>query len=114
MKRLPRRQFLHLAAGVAFPAGSGIARAQTYPTRPITIIAPFAVGGTTDLIGRIIAERMRAALGQPVIVENGTLWPMQQCVPGSPNKAWRPSLASSRRRKRSARCKEPTSRNGGH
>ena len=63
MKRFPRRQFLHLAASaVAFPAVSRIASAQTYPTRPITIIAPFAVGGTTDLIGRIIAERMRAAL----------------------------------------------------
>jgi tripartite-type tricarboxylate transporter receptor subunit TctC len=39
--------------------------AQTYPSRPITIISPFATGGTTDLIGRIIAERMRASLGQP-------------------------------------------------
>jgi tripartite-type tricarboxylate transporter receptor subunit TctC len=48
------------------------AAAQTYPSRPITIIAPYAVGGTTDLIGRIMAERMRAAFGQPVIVENVT------------------------------------------
>jgi tripartite-type tricarboxylate transporter receptor subunit TctC len=43
-----------------------------YPSRPITIIAPYAVGGTTDLIGRIMAERMRAAFGQPVVVENVT------------------------------------------
>jgi tripartite-type tricarboxylate transporter receptor subunit TctC len=48
------------------------AAAQTYPSRPITIIAPYAVGGTTDLIGRIMAERMRAAFGQPVVVENVT------------------------------------------
>jgi tripartite-type tricarboxylate transporter receptor subunit TctC len=70
--KLPhRRQFLHLAAGVAaLPAVSRIASAQAYPTRPITIISPYAVGGTTDLIGRIMAEPMRAALGQPVIVEN--------------------------------------------
>jgi tripartite-type tricarboxylate transporter receptor subunit TctC len=68
---LPRRQFLHLATGAAaLPAASLIANAQTYPSRPITIIVPFAAGGGTDVIGRIIAERMRASLGQPVIVEN--------------------------------------------
>ena len=70
---LARRRLLHLASGAAaLSAFSPIARAQAYPSRPITIIAPYAVGGTTDLIGRIIAERMRAALGQPVIVENVT------------------------------------------
>jgi tripartite-type tricarboxylate transporter receptor subunit TctC len=71
--KFPRRKFLRLAAGVAaLPAFSCVAGAQAYPTRPITIISPFAAGGTTDLIGRIIAERMRASLGQPVIVENVT------------------------------------------
>jgi tripartite-type tricarboxylate transporter receptor subunit TctC len=66
--KLRRRQFLHLAAGIAaLPAVSQIARGQTYPARPITIIVPFAAGGGTDVIGRIIAERMRAS---PVIVEN--------------------------------------------
>jgi hypothetical protein len=71
--KLPRRTFLHLAAGAAaLPAVSGIARAQTYPTRPITMIVPFAAGGPTDVLGRILAERMRAALGQTVIVENST------------------------------------------
>ena len=44
--------------------------AQTYPSRPITIIAPFAAGAPVDIVGRIIAEHMRTSLGQPVIVEN--------------------------------------------
>jgi tripartite-type tricarboxylate transporter receptor subunit TctC len=69
--KLLRRQFLHLAAGAAaLPAMSRIARAQAYPTRPIIIIVPFPPGGAADAIGRIVAERMRATLGQPVIIEN--------------------------------------------
>ena len=71
--KLPRRQFLHLAAGAAaLPAVSQIATAQTYPSRPIMIVVPFAVGGVTDTIGRVLAERMKSSLGQPVIVENVT------------------------------------------
>src|SRR6516225_3000316 len=72
--KLPhRRQFLHLAAGVAaFPAMSRTVWAQTYPSRPITIVVGFAAGGATDTIGRVIAERMKGSLGQPVIVENVT------------------------------------------
>ena len=71
--KLPRRRFLDLALGAtALPATSGFAWAQTYPTRPITIVVPFAVGGATDVIGRIVAERMRASLGQPIIIENLT------------------------------------------
>ncbi|HLQ92188.1 MAG TPA: tripartite tricarboxylate transporter substrate-binding protein [Xanthobacteraceae bacterium] len=71
MQLPPRRQFLRLAAGAAaLPALPQIARAQAYPSRPITIIAPFPPGGGSDAIGRIIAERMRATLGQPVIIEN--------------------------------------------
>jgi tripartite-type tricarboxylate transporter receptor subunit TctC len=71
--KFPRRQFLHLAAGAAaLPAVSRIARAQAYPTRPITMIVPFAAGGTADAFGRIMAEAMKHSLGQPVIVENIT------------------------------------------
>jgi hypothetical protein len=71
MVKLPRRKFLRLAAGAAtLPALPQIARTQAYPSRPITIIAPFPAGGGSDAIGRIIAERMRATLGPPVIIEN--------------------------------------------
>ena len=68
---LARRGFLTLAAtSVALPAACRIARAQTYPSRPITLIEPFAAGGPLDTIGRILAERMRVALGQPIVIEN--------------------------------------------
>lgn len=56
-----------LAAALA-PAGP--AAAQEFPTRPVTLVIPFAAGGSTDLVGRLIAERMAAELGQPVVVEN--------------------------------------------
>jgi len=71
MKLPHRRYVLHLAAGAAaLPAVSRSACAQTYPARPIKIIVPFAAGGPTDTIGRIMAEGMRASLGQPVTIEN--------------------------------------------
>ena len=71
--RHPRRKFLHLAAGaVALPAASRIVWAQTYPTRPITIMVAFPPGGATDVIARNLAERMKVSLGQPVIIENVT------------------------------------------
>jgi len=66
--RVPRRQFLPLAAGAAaLPAPCRTAWAQTYPSRPITIVVGFAAGGATDTIGRVIAERMKGSLGQPVV-----------------------------------------------
>jgi tripartite-type tricarboxylate transporter receptor subunit TctC len=69
--KLSRRRFLHLTAGAAaLPAVSHIARAQTYPTRPITMIVPYPAGGPTDVLGRVIAERMSVSLGQPIIIEN--------------------------------------------
>ena len=69
--KLPRRRFLHLAAGAAaLPVMSRIATAQTYPSRPITMIVPYPAGGPTDTIARLLGERMRASLGQPVIIEN--------------------------------------------
>jgi tripartite-type tricarboxylate transporter receptor subunit TctC len=71
--KVPRRTFLHLAAGAAaLPGVSRIAEAQTYPTRPITMVVPFPPGGQTDVIARNLAERLKASLGQPVIIENVT------------------------------------------
>jgi tripartite-type tricarboxylate transporter receptor subunit TctC len=52
------------------PGWLGIAAAQNYPARPVTMIVPFPAGGATDTLARILGERMRAILGQPVIIEN--------------------------------------------
>jgi tripartite-type tricarboxylate transporter receptor subunit TctC len=69
--KLRRRQFLHLAASAAaVPAASRIAGAQSYPTRPITMIVPFAAGGIVDAVARIVAERMKESLGRPIVIEN--------------------------------------------
>jgi tripartite-type tricarboxylate transporter receptor subunit TctC len=71
--KLPRRTFLYLAAGAAaLPAMSRNARAQAYPSRPITMVVPFAAGGAFDVLGRIVAARMSEILGQTVIIENTT------------------------------------------
>jgi tripartite-type tricarboxylate transporter receptor subunit TctC len=51
-------------------AAVNTASAQVYPSRPLTLVVPFPAGGSTDAIGRIVAERMRVSLGQPVIIEN--------------------------------------------
>jgi tripartite-type tricarboxylate transporter receptor subunit TctC len=67
-----RRRVLVAAAVVWALVGAGGAAAQPYPSRPITLVVPLGVGGSTDVIGRLIAEGMRAALGQAVIVENTT------------------------------------------
>jgi tripartite-type tricarboxylate transporter receptor subunit TctC len=69
--RLPRREFLCLAAGaVALSAGSRIAFAQTYPTRPVTLVVPVAAGGGVDTAARILAEGLQEKLKQTVLVEN--------------------------------------------
>jgi tripartite-type tricarboxylate transporter receptor subunit TctC len=61
-----------LAVAMAFAVASGIAgaMAQSYPSRPVTVIVPFAAGGVTDIVARTVGERMRTSLGQPTIVEN--------------------------------------------
>jgi tripartite-type tricarboxylate transporter receptor subunit TctC len=69
--KLPRRRFLHLAAvAAALPATSRIARAQTYPTRPLHIVAGAPPGGATDILARLMGQWLSARLGQAVIVDN--------------------------------------------
>src|SRR6478736_2141720 len=69
----PRRGFLQLAGGaVALAAFAPVASAQTYPSRPVTMIVPFPAAGPADVLARILAERMRESLGQPVVIENVT------------------------------------------
>src|SRR5947207_15280356 len=71
MLKLPRRKFFHLAAGAAaLPAVPRLARAQAYPSKPITVVVGAAAGGPTDTIGRIITERMRGTIGQTLVIEN--------------------------------------------
>ena len=68
---LPRRNFLQLAAGAAaLPAASRIARAQTYPSRPVRLIIGVAPGSAPDILGRLLAQWLSERLGQPFIVEN--------------------------------------------
>jgi tripartite-type tricarboxylate transporter receptor subunit TctC len=69
--KLPRRNFLHLAAGAAaLPAVSRVARAQAYSTRPVRIIIGFAAGGVVEIVARLIGQSLSERLGQPFIIES--------------------------------------------
>jgi tripartite-type tricarboxylate transporter receptor subunit TctC len=71
MKLPHRRHVLHLAAGAAaLPVLSCIARAQAYPSRPVRIVVPFAAGGATDIIARLIGQWLSERLGQQFVIEN--------------------------------------------
>jgi tripartite-type tricarboxylate transporter receptor subunit TctC len=69
--KLPRRKFLHLAAGAAvLPSMSRMAKAQTYPTRPVRLIVGVPAGGPPDILARIMGQWLSERLGQPFVVEN--------------------------------------------
>jgi tripartite-type tricarboxylate transporter receptor subunit TctC len=69
--RLRRREFLHMVAGAAaLPAVTGIARAQAFPTRPLTFVVFVPAGGTPDIIARLVGQAMSEQLGQSVIIDN--------------------------------------------
>jgi tripartite-type tricarboxylate transporter receptor subunit TctC len=71
--KLPRRNFLHLAAGaVALPVASRVARAQAYPSRPVRLLVGFAPGGPNDIVARLVGERLSAIWGKPVVIDNVT------------------------------------------
>src|SRR6266576_3294656 len=69
--KLPRRGFLHLAAGAAaLPIASRVAGAQTYPSRRVHVVAVYAPGGFSDLFARLAAQWLSDRLGQQFVVEN--------------------------------------------
>src|SRR5215471_6227181 len=69
--KLPRRKFLHLAAGAAaLPAVSRISWAQAYPTRPVHIIVGAPPGATVDISARLMGQRLSERLGRPFVIEN--------------------------------------------
>jgi hypothetical protein len=69
--KLSRRQSLHLAAGAAGASVfASVARAQSYPARPVRIIVGSAAGGTSDIVARLIGQWLSDGLGQPLIIED--------------------------------------------
>jgi tripartite-type tricarboxylate transporter receptor subunit TctC len=67
MRKVLSASLLVAVVGLVAPA-----QAQTYPTKPITIVVPFAAGGPSDAMMRILGERMKVALGETILVENTT------------------------------------------
>ncbi len=72
MKSPTRRAVLTGAASLAVAAPLQRAVAQDYPTRNITLVVPFAAGGSTDILARVVAAHLHQAFGQPVVIENRT------------------------------------------
>ncbi len=87
---MKRRRFLHLAAGAAaLAAGSRVARAQAYPSRPVRWVVGYPAGGSTDIVARIMGNWLAERLGQSVVIENkpgaGTNLAVQAVVNSPPD-----------------------------
>jgi tripartite-type tricarboxylate transporter receptor subunit TctC len=67
---MQRRRFLAAAASAATLGAAGVRAQQSYPAKAVKFVIPFTAGSSTDIMGRIVAERMAASMGQPVVVEN--------------------------------------------
>jgi tripartite-type tricarboxylate transporter receptor subunit TctC len=65
-----KRSFTALIAGCVLAANWSLASAQDYPTRPVTIIVPYVSGGSTEILARLVGQRLEARLGKPVLIEN--------------------------------------------